>query len=124
MGVDRRGSAATEEKKNSLIWVNVGYETAVPREDGNGNYNVTLPFGIPIDSMQECRIPSQESTFQLLQLQRNDLLAKIREQAAKLADGEEIKLTLSVFLRKNMEPSTLVNSADNPFAMKGGLVAK
>ena len=108
------------EQKKSIFWINVGYKTGVEREDGS-EIIVTLPFGIPLDSMQYVQTNSKNQEWVELQQARNSLLDDLRKAASELAPGEEKELTLSVTLRRATEAVSEVADGSNKFARKGSL---
>ena len=110
----------SSEQKKSVFWVNVGYKTGVEREDGS-EIIVTLPFGIPLDSMQYVQTNSRNVEWSELQQARNSLLDDLRKAASELAPGEEKELTLCVTLRRATEAVSEVASSANKFARKSSL---
>lgn len=104
------------ERKVSEFWVNVGIPSSVTREDGS-TVNITLPFGIPLDSMQYLTIRGQNSDFNNLQKARNSLLDDLRKYAAELQPGEEREIALKVWIRRANEPQSATgNDGDeNPY---------
>lgn len=110
----------SSEQKKSVFWVNVGYKTGVEREDGS-EIIVTLPFGIPLDSMQYVQTNSRNTEWSELQQARNSLLDDLRKAASELAPGEEKELTLCVTLRRATEAVSEVAAGNNKFARKGSL---
>jgi hypothetical protein len=110
----------SSEQKKSVFWVNVGYKTGVEREDGS-EIIVTLPFGIPLDSMQYVQTNSRNTEWSELQQARNSLLDDLRKAASELAPGEEKELTLCVTLRRATEAVSETAGNSNKFARKGSL---
>ena len=66
-------SAIVEEKVKSQLWVNVGYSIEV---DGV-NVFVSIPMGIPVDSIKELPTNTRNTEYNLLNQARNQLLADI-----------------------------------------------
>lgn len=108
------------EQKKSVFWVNVGYKTGVEREDGS-EIIITLPFGIPLDSMQYVQTNSKNKEWVEIQQARNSLLDDLRKAASELAPGEEKELTLCVTLRRATEAVSEVADSSNKFARKSSL---
>lgn len=108
------------EQKKSVFWVNVGYKTGVEREDGS-EIIITLPFGIPLDSMQYVQTNSKNKEWVEIQQARNSLLDDLRKAASELAPGEEKELTLCVTLRRASEAVSEVADSSNKFARKSSL---
>lgn len=110
----------SDEQKKSVFWVNVGYKTGVEREDGS-EIIITLPFGIPLDSMQYVQTNSKNKEWVEIQQARNSLLDDLRKAASELAPGEEKELTLCVTLRRATEAVSEVADSSNKFARKSSL---
>ena len=101
-------------QKRSEFWVNVGYKTNVLREDGS-EYIVTLPFGIPLDSMQYVQTNSKNVEWTQFQQARNSLLDELRKAASELAPGEERQVNLIVTLRRTNEQIEATATGANKF---------
>ena len=104
-------------QKRSEFWVNVGYKTGVAREDGS-EYIVTLPFGIPLDSMQYVQTNSKNVEWTQFQQARNSLLDELRKAASELAPGEERQVNLIVTLRRTNEQVEATATGTNKFLSK------
>lgn len=107
-----KASTATvvEEKVKSQLWVNVGYSIEV---DGV-NVFVSIPMGIPVDSIKELPTNTRNAEYNLLNQARNQLLADIT--SADLESGESHVLELEVQLRRiDKEPDPLPTGYTNPF---------
>jgi len=75
-----------EERQKAEFWINIG----VVLYDGDGNEGlVTLPFGLPLDTMIEAVIPrSGNEDFAITQRQRNELRAQLLDYGKTFAPGE------------------------------------
>lgn len=116
-------NAPTATREKALLWLNVGYEVDVQDEHGNKKF-VSLPLGIPVDSMEALSTNSKNEQYALFQAARNDLLAQIMEVAKGVKPGESKLLNLQIQLRRvNDETATAqVPATGNPFASKIALV--
>ena len=101
-----------EEKVKSQLWVNVGYSVEV-----NGELVfVSIPMGIPLDSIKELPTNTRNAEYNLLNQARNQLLADIASGAEDLEAGESHVLELEVQLRRiDKEPDPLPTGSTNPF---------
>ena len=109
-----KASTATvvEDKPKSQLWVNVGYSIEV---DGV-NVFVSIPMGIPVDSIKELPTNTRNAEFNMLNQARNQLLADIASAAEDLESGESHVLELEVQLRRiDKEPDPLPTGSTNPF---------
>ena len=104
-------------QKRSEFWVNVGVPTGYTREDGS-EYIITLPFGIPLDSMQYVQTNSKNVEWTQFQQARNSLLDELRKAASELAPGEERKVSLIVTLRRTNEQVEATANTGNKFLSK------
>ncbi len=104
-----------EEKVKSQLWVNVGYSIEV---DGV-NVFVSIPMGIPVDSIKELPTNTRNAEFNLLNQARNQLLADITAGSEDLEAGESHVLELEVQLRRiDKEVDPLPAGSSNPFLRK------
>lgn len=109
-------------REKATLWLNIGYVSGVKDEDGTNRF-VSLPLGIPVDSMEALPTNSKNEQYALFQAARNDLLAQIMEVAKDIKPGESKLLNLQIQLRRvadAVEPA--VPEAGNPFAAKIALV--
>lgn len=108
-------TAIVEEKVKSQLWINVGYTIQVNGED----VFVSVPMGIPVDSVKELPTNTRNSDFNLLNQARNQLLADIAAASEDLESGESHVLELEVQLRRiDKEADPLPAGAANPFLRK------
>ena len=109
-----KSAAATvvEEKVKSQLWVNVGYSIEVEGEQ----VFVSIPMGIPVDSIKELPTNTRNAEFNLLNQARNQLLADIVAASEDLESGESHVLELEVQLRRiDKEVDPLPAGSSNPF---------
>ena len=112
-----KSAAATvvEEKVKSQLWVNVGYSIEVEGEQ----VFVSIPMGIPVDSIKELPTNTRNAEFNLLNQARNQLLADITAASEDLESGESHVLELEVQLRRiDKEVDPLPAGSSNPFLRK------
>lgn len=133
MGVDLNKSSifgglapvapATDDKADlpkAEFWLNVGYEVG---EAGTEEYRfVSLPMGIPVDTMKQIEIRTRNQEFGQFQSAQNNLLTQIQNKCSELAPGEAIVLgegPLCIQLRRVNEPVTApAADASNPYAVQ------
>lgn len=97
----------TENREPSKYWINVGYEVENP-ETGEIVF-ISLPFGIPLDSMRKVVGSNQ------LAEAKNWLLDSILEHMRSMKPGEsQVVTNLQVQLRVAAEPKD-VDPSQNPF---------
>lgn len=104
-------SAIVEEKVKSQLWVNVGYSIEVEGE----SVFVSIPMGIPVDSVKELPTNTRNSEFNMLNQARNQLLADIVAASEDLESGESHVLELEVQLRRIDKEVDPIPAGSNPF---------
>ena len=101
-----------EEKVKSQLWVNVGYTQVVNGVD----VFVSVPMGIPLESVKELVTNTRNVEFNQLNQARNQLLADILAASEDLEAGESHVLELEVQVRRiDKEPDPLPTGSVNPF---------
>ena len=108
----KAAATVVEEKVKSQLWVNVGYSIEVEGEQ----VFVSIPMGIPVDSIKELPTNTRNAEFNMLNQARNQLLADIVAASEDLESGESHVLELEVQLRRiDKEPDPLPTGSSNPF---------
>lgn len=76
-----------EELPKAQFWLNIGY--VVPAEvEGDDDKFVSLPGGLPLDTMEKVKIKGTNREWNQFQAARNLLLDQFIEAAKKLEPGE------------------------------------
>ena len=117
-GIIPSASRNTEDREPAQFWINVGYETDVPEDDGSGNRFVSLGLGIPLDQIKELDTRSKNEMYSMFQTARNELRNELLEAAEALQPGEATIVTLQVQLRRVDDAAQPVYSGTNPFLRK------
>lgn len=123
------GATAAANRPKADFWLNIGYNVTVDVTDMNGavsqeNRFVSLPVGIPLDTMTLLPTDSQNEAYRAFQAARNGLHEAIMGVAKTLKPGEEKILggqgnpgELVIQLRRVSAPVAPVQAAANPFLM-------
>ena len=109
-----KASTATvvEDKVKSQLWVNVGYTQVVNGVD----VFVSIPMGIPLESVKELVTNTRNVEFNQLNQARNQLLADILAASEDLEPGQDHTLELEVQVRRiDKEADPLPAGSVNPF---------
>ena len=109
-----KASTATvvEDKPKSQLWVNVGYTQVVNGVD----VFVSVPMGIPLESVKELVTNTRNVEFNQLNQARNQLLADILAASEDLEPGQDHTLELEVQVRRiDKEADPLPAGSVNPF---------
>ena len=125
-GAGNNGAAASTattngDKPKAKFWLNIGYVAAGAGDDGEDRF-VSLPVGIPLDTMEHVATNSRSDSYREFQSARNDLLDQITAVAAGLAPGQDTELNLTIQLRRVSEEQAPVDSSANRFARELNLV--
>lgn len=99
---NRTAKPAAQDRPAAKVWLNVGYMA--------GDRFVTLPVGIPIDTMEAVPVRGQNDEWLEFQTARNDLLKALQEGSDQLEAGEEREIHLVVKLRKNNDEKKVVGT--------------
>ena len=85
----------------ATLWLNIGMNVTVKDNDTGEETTqfVSLPVGVPLDTMAEARV-SGSPEFARLQQARNALLAKLIAGGSTIAPGEFKTLNLDVQMRR------------------------
>jgi hypothetical protein len=84
-------TAKTERKPTAQFWLNFGYMVASTTEGEDSRF-VSLPMGIPLDTMDKVSVRSQNQDYAQFQAARNDLLDQMLEAAGALQPGQDYVL--------------------------------
>ena len=83
-------ATAKADRPKAQFWLNIGYVVHVPAEGGGTEQRfISLPSGIPLDTMEELKTNSSNALFARMQAARNGLFADLMATAKTLAPGEE-----------------------------------
>jgi hypothetical protein len=117
-----------QDLPKATAWLNIGYivtiaaATASDPEATEDRF-VSLPVGIPLDTMEPLTINSRNTEFAQFQSARNGLLDQLKTKAASMKPGEECILALdgntglAVQLRRVNDAAPVpAADASNPFA--------
>lgn len=82
------GDNSKADLPKAQIWMNIGYVVETGDTD-NPTMFVSLPVGLPIDTMEAVPVTSRNAGFAQFQSARNNLLKQVQDAAATLEPGEE-----------------------------------
>lgn len=117
-----QAGAAKEQKPKAQFWLNVGYDSGIPDENGDNKF-VSLPVGIPLDGMELLSTSSRNKDFAAFQAARNDLYEQIMEICKSLEPGEAKIIGgsddgLQIQIRRINDEAAAPDMATNQFAKK------
>ncbi len=115
-----QGTNSKADLPKATAWLNIGYTVQVTLSDGSTEDRfVSIPVGIPLDTMEPIKITSRNVEYAQFQAAQNDLLEQLKAHAAKGNPGDASMIPLEIQLRRVNGPAT-VPAADetNPFAAK------
>lgn len=111
--------ATPEARPQAELWLNVGYE--VPHTsvvDGvkvQETRFISLPVGIPVDTMDHVATNQRSEDYRNLQHARNNLLDHILAKSQELKPGESVNLNLTIQLRRVDSPADQAPSEHNAY---------
>lgn len=122
---NQTNGADREDGPKATLWLNVGYDSGVPEQDDPSKTRfVSLPVGIPVDTLKHVPANSRNSDYAKFQAARNDLLDQIVAAGNALQPGETATLNLTIQLRKvEDERAPASTGEDNQFVKPIQLVA-
>src|SRR5690606_7620801 len=57
-------TTARNERPQAQVWANIGFRTTITGEDGEQKeVFIQLPYGIPVDTMNEIDVPRKEGNY-------------------------------------------------------------
>jgi len=106
----------SDERTPSEFWMNIGVTIPVQKEDGTTEMtHVSLPVGLPLDSMQEQAVKGKSKDWRNLVQAKNGLLRFVKTQAEALEAGDSKVLeNFTVELRRTPAAQSAEPSIDNP----------
>lgn len=124
------GRGNREAKPDPQLWLNVGYQIEVEGEAGPETRFVSLPMGIPLDTMDAVKTNSSNELYAAFQQARNDLWQQMLDIGAQLKAGEEriialdSEVGLAIQIRRVNAAREAVKPEANPFSRRLALGAK
>lgn len=115
-------SGQNTDRPKAQVWLNIGFTQEVILVQGDKEVPetrfVSLPQGIPLDTMEALATNSSNKEFRAFQSARNDLLDQIMAAAEKLEAGEAKIINVQVELRRVKAEEAPIDSDANPFCKK------
>ena len=116
----KAATAVKEDRPKANLWLNIGYSVEVDTAEGVEQRFVSLPVGIPLDTMEPLPTNSRNADFAAFQAARNNLHDQFMAVAAKLQPGEEKIIGLgdsglALQIRRVNQESAPVPTEQNPF---------
>lgn len=111
-------SASTDDRPKAQYWLNIGYQADGIIEGEDAPRFISLPVGIPLDTMETLPTNSRNQVYALQQAARNDLMSQLIEHAQNLAPGASTIVNLQIELRRVNEDAGPVDASHSPFARK------
>jgi len=94
----QEAAPANPPRKPSEFWINVGLP--VPGMSDDKFSFLSLPLGIPLDTMNPVELRGSNQEFLEFRAAQNALLDKVQKAAKDLRPGEAVELGLMVQLRR------------------------
>lgn len=107
---------AQDDRPKAQYWLNIGYQANNVIEGEDAPRFISLPTGIPLDTMEVLPTNSRNQVYALQQAARNDLMAQLMKAASQLGSGESKIVNLQIELRRVNEDAGPVDASHSPFA--------
>lgn len=107
-----RSAQNNGDRPAAKVWLNVGFYAG----EGENQKFVSLPQGIPLDTMEPIRVNSSNEDFRMFQSARNDLLEALLAEAANLAPGEENVVNIQVQIRRVSDEQAAPAAGENLYS--------
>jgi hypothetical protein len=118
-GPARGGNNANDEQPKANFWMNIGYSSTFTVGEGKEAVEetrfISLPGGIPLDSLKPVATNSSNEVYAAQQAARNDLYEQVMEIANSLQPGEETMVKLQVQVRRVAEERATIDPSQNIF---------
>lgn len=120
-------AAAAADKRDlpkAQIWMNIGYTIEfVNTDDEKETRFISLPNGLPIDTMEHVEEKGSSEVFRAMRAAQNDLLDQIIAKGNALQPGEEVILSvgesgLAIQLRRVKGEEKPISPENNPLVKK------
>lgn len=113
-------AADKKDRPKAQFWMNVGYEVEVDVTGADGKdvrekRFISLPMGMPLDTMEKLSTKSSNAEFRALQGARNHLLEQVLAAAANMKPGETQLVNLQIELRRVNDEHEAIPTDVNPF---------
>jgi len=120
LGAQAAAPAATPvndyaNKPKAEVWLNVGITLPIVQADGTTQDTfVALPFGLPLDTMEDMVAKGKNADWLNMVAVKNALLAKLKDAGNGLeSGGEQVVAGLEIQL-KRVGSALAIAPADNP----------
>lgn len=111
-------ATAQDDRPKAQYWLNIGYQADGVIEGEDTPRFISLPVGIPLDTMETLPTNSRNQVYALQQAARNDLMAQLIDHAQGLEPGQSTIVNLQIELRRVNEDAGPVDASHSPFARK------
>ena len=109
---------AQDDRPKAQYWLNIGYQADGVIEGEDTPRFISLPVGIPLDTMETLPTNSRNQVYAMQQAARNDLMAQLIDHAQGLEPGQSTIVNLQIELRRVNEDAGPVDASHSPFARK------
>ena len=119
-GKPQATNSSKDDRPKAQFWLNIGYPVTVKTEAGEEQRFVSLPTGIPLDTMEALATNSRNAEFAAFQAARNNLHDQFMAVASQLQPGEEKIIGLgdsglALQIRRVNEEAAPIPAGNNPF---------
>lgn len=118
-------ASASNEQPKAQLWLNVGYYVNAPTtENPEAQKFISLPMGIPLDTMTPAKITGSNKDFIAMRSAQNELLQLLTEAGFKLPEGGDELVNLQIQIRRVNAAPTAADSDTNPYSISDDFKSK
>ena len=109
-----RTNDTVSERKTPQIYINIGfYSNQLKDNDGNPLF-ISLPYGLPLDTMNDIKVGSGKSSFTELCRMKNSFKKELLKKLESVPEGTAIELpfTIQVFKAAKANEQAEINTSE------------
>lgn len=109
--------ATKTDRPKADLWINIGYHITYEKDGEQVTKFVSLPVGIPLDTIEALPVKGSNEEWKALQAARNNLMEQLIGAGKELKPGEEMDIgELTIQLRRVNEEGETISPEANPLA--------
>lgn len=110
-------TVAKNDRPKADLWINIGYHISYEKDGETVTKFVSLPVGIPLDTIEALPVKGSNEEWKALQAARNNLMDQLIGAGKELKPGEEMDIgELTIQLRRVNEEGEVISPEANPLA--------
>ena len=104
----------TSDRKQPTIYINIGFYSEVLKDNEGNSLFVSLPYGLPLDTMADIKVGNGKSTYAQLCELKNKFKQQLLHKLEKVPAGTAVELpfTIQVFKTGNPGDKPDINTSE------------